>query len=344
MANEPCRYGSHRVLEPRGALPQAARALDSNLALQPNEIAIAVDTLNIDSASFSQIVGEVGRDADAIAGRVMGIVTERGKMQNPVTGSGGMLLGTVVERGPNYDAHPDIQVGARVATLVSLTLTPLVIDRIKAVHIDADQVEVEGRAILPPSAPITAIPSDLDERLALATLDVCGAPAQVARLAAPGMSVAVIGAGKSGVLCMAQARETLGDSGRIVGVDLRDDNLRGAADAGLIDAWGTCNARDPLETMAVVTELLGGEADLVINTANVDDTELSAILCAKDSGVVYFFNMATSFSRCALGAEGVGKDATLIIGNGFAPGHSELALDLIRCHAFVREVFERVLE
>lgn len=343
MATKPCRYGSHRVMEPAGALPQAARVLDATSPLRSNEIGIAVDTLNIDSASFSQIVGEVGRDADAIANCVRRIVSERGKMQNPVTGSGGMLLGTVVERGEDYDAHPDIAVGDRIATLVSLTLTPLVIERIKAVHLDADQLEIDGRAVLPPSAPLTRIPDDLDKRLALATLDVCGAPAQVARLAAPGMKVAVIGAGKSGVLCMAQARETLGETGRIVAVDLRDGNLRGAAEAGLIDEWGTCNARDPLETMSVVTGMLGGEADLVINTANVSETELSAILCAKDSGVVYFFNMATSFSRCALGAEGVGKDATLIIGNGFAPGHSELALGLIRRHAFVREVFEGVV-
>jgi L-erythro-3,5-diaminohexanoate dehydrogenase len=228
--------------------------------------------------------------------------------------------------------------------LVSLTLTPLRIDAVTAVHLDADQVEVDARAILPPSAPLTRIPADMGERLALATLDVCGAPAQVARLASPGMKVAVIGAGKSGVLCMAQARETMGSSGKIVGVDLRADNLVGAKAAGLIDAYGTCNARDPLETMSVVTGLLGGEADLVINTANVSETELSAILCAKDGGVVYFFNMATSFSRSALGAEGVGKDATLIIGNGYAPGHADLALALVREHAFVREVFEGVLK
>ena len=343
MTTQLCRYGSHRVLEPKGALPQAALRLDASTPGQANEIEIAVDTLNIDSASFAQIVGEVGKNSDAVARRVCGIVAERGKMQNPVTGSGGMLLGTVTARGADYDAHPDVAVGDRIATLVSLTLTPLRIDAVRSVHMDADQIEVDGTAVLPPSAPLTKIPSDMDERLALATLDVCGAPAQVARLAAPDMKVAVIGAGKSGVLCMAQARETMGATGRIVGVDLRPGNLVGAEKAGLIDAFGTCNAKDPRETMAVVTELLGGEADLVINTANVAETELSSILCAKDSGVVYFFNMATSFSRSALGAEGVGKDSTLIIGNGYAPGHADLALALVRKHAFVREVFEGVL-
>lgn len=338
-----CKYGSHRVVSPQGSLPQAAQQLSPALPAEANEVHIAVDTLNIDSASFAQIVGEVGDDPRAVAARITGIVTERGKMQNPVTGSGGMLLGTVVTRGPHYDSHPEVKEGDRIATLVSLTLTPLHIERVRAVHMHADQVEIDGHAILPPSAPLTRIPRDMDERLALASLDVCGAPAQVARLAKPGMKIAVIGAGKSGILCMAQARETMGDTGTVVAVDLRDTHLTGAMEAGLIDAFGTCNAKDPLETMEVVTGLLDGEADLVINTANVAETELSAILCAKDSGTVYFFNMATSFARAALGAEGVGKDPTLIIGNGYAPGHADLTLALVRKHEFVRRVFESVL-
>ena len=54
------------------------------------------------------------------------IVATRGKMQNPVTGSGGMLVGTVEEVGPGSPLG--LAVGDRVATLVSLTLTPLVIE------------------------------------------------------------------------------------------------------------------------------------------------------------------------------------------------------------------------
>lgn len=338
-----CRYGSHRVLSPAGALPQAAQRLDASGPARANEVEITVDTLNIDSASFHQIMDEVVRDEAAVAAHVQAIVTARGKMQNPVTGSGGMLLGTISARGAAYDAHPDAVVGARIATLVSLTLTPLKITRVRAVKLDSDQVEIEGLAYLPPSAPLVVVPSDMDERVALACLDVCGAPAQVARLVKPGMKVAVIGAGKSGILCMAQARRSLEGTGRLVGVDLHDPGLVGAHEAGLLDAYDTCNARDPLATMACVTALLDGEADLVINTANVSETELSAILCAKNGGTVYFFNMATDFARAALGAEGAGRDALLIIGNGYAPGHAALTLQLVRENAFVRSTFERAV-
>jgi hypothetical protein len=51
--------------------------------------------------------------------------------------------------------------------------------------------------------------------------------------------------------------------------------------------------------------------------------------------------MATSFSAAALGAEGMAADVTMLIGNGYAPGHAELALDLIRTSPAVRTLFER---
>ena len=59
-----------------------------------------MERLNIDSASFRQISEEAGGDPDRIAAIIRRIVDERGKMHNPVTGSGGMLIGTVREVGP----------------------------------------------------------------------------------------------------------------------------------------------------------------------------------------------------------------------------------------------------
>jgi L-erythro-3,5-diaminohexanoate dehydrogenase len=55
---------------------------------------------------------------------------------------------------------------------------------------------------------------------------------------------------------------------------------------------------------------------------------------------VVFFSMATSFTAAALGAEGVAADVTMLIGNGYVPGHAQLALDLVRAEAGVRAIFE----
>jgi L-erythro-3,5-diaminohexanoate dehydrogenase len=157
------------------------------------------------------------------------------------------------------------------------------------------------------------------------------------------MRVAILGAGKSGTLCMAQARLALGQTGRLVAVDRSVEVLSEALAEGIIDAGDAVDAKDALGAARRITELLGGEADVVINTANVDATEMAAILSVREGGTVYFFNMATSFARAALGAEGVGKDANLMVGNGYAVGHAELALDLVRSSPFVRRKFERAL-
>ena len=83
----------------------------------------------------------------------------------------------------------------------------------------------------------------------------------------------------------------------------------------------------------------GALCDLVVNCASVPNTEMATILSAREGGTVIFFSMATSFTAAALGAEGVGKDVTMVIGNGFVPGHADLTLELLRSEARLRELF-----
>ena len=61
-------------------------------------------------------------------------------------------------------------------------MTPLKIDKIKAIHPEIDRVDIEGQAVLFESALYAKLPEDLPEALALAALDVAGAPAQTAKL------------------------------------------------------------------------------------------------------------------------------------------------------------------
>ena len=143
---KPCPYGTHRVLEPKGAMPQAALRIDSGMSMQANEMLIEVETLNVDSASFTQIREACGGDPANMAEMILDIVNTRGKMQNPVTGSGGMLLGRVKAVGPDFPEQ--LAPGTEIATLVSLSLTPLTIRNIKKIHLDTDQVDIEGEAIL----------------------------------------------------------------------------------------------------------------------------------------------------------------------------------------------------
>lgn len=337
-------YGLHRVVEPEGALPQAARRLDASAPPFRNEIAVEVGRLNIDSASFRQIYEEVGNDEEAFGRRVLEIVEDRGKMENPVTGSGGMLVGTIGAVAPDYDGPTDVVVGDRVATLVSLTLTPLSLSQVRGVDFGSHQLEVDGRAYLWPSAPVTVMPEDIDESVALSIFDVCGAPAQTRRLAEEARSVLVLGAGKSGMISAATAREVMGSRGAVYAIDRDPANLEILADDGIVDDYAVADATAPVEVLREVESMhRGGEVDVVINTCNVSGAEMSAILPCRDGGAILFFNMATSFTRSALGAEGVGKDVRLLMGNGYADGHAAYAVEIVRKYPVVRERIEEIV-
>src|SRR5574344_2136072 len=215
-----CKYGTHRVIEPKGVLPQPANKIDNNMdEIYDNEILIDVQTLNIDSASFTQINDQAKGDKKEIAKIMTEIVAKQGKHRNPVTGSGGMLLGTVEKIGDALKGKIDLKEGDKIATLVSLSLTPLRIDKIKDIRAEIDQVDIDGKAILFESGIYAKIPSDLPENLALSALDVAGAPAQTAKLVKPGDTVVIIGAGgKSGMLCCYEAKKRAGVTGRVIGL------------------------------------------------------------------------------------------------------------------------------
>ncbi len=351
------RYGTHRVLEPKGALPQPALRLDNDFRrIFDGEILLEVGTLNIDAASFAQIEEEAlgggrlspaadGGDRaieDAIAHIVLRTVTERGKQHNPVTGSGGMLVGRVLQVGPGREGQP-LEPGDRVATLASLTLTPLRIDRVTDVRRATAQLDVDGEAVLFASAPFAKLPEDIPERLALAVLDVAGAAPQVARLVRPGHVVVVLGAGgKSGILSVAQARRSGGASAYIVGVESRRQAAEELIELGLCNEVVVGDVHDPIAVRQAVLRSSGDrEADVTFSCVNVNDGELAALLVTRERGVVYFFAMTTRFTQAALGAEGVGKDVDLFIGNGYAVGHSDHTLALLRDMPAVRALFER---
>jgi L-erythro-3,5-diaminohexanoate dehydrogenase len=346
--------GLHRVLDDAVVLPQAARRLDTRRELWPDEVRIRVETLNLDAASFRQLEakhttadGEV--HGDRVRAEVRSIVASRGKMQNPVTGSGGMLIGTVEEVGP--ESRLGLAVGDRVATLVSLSLTPLVIDDgLERWDGRSEQVPADGYAILFGRSIAAKIPDDLPAALSLAVMDVCGAPALTHRVVSQYVSagstngapvVAVIGgAGKSGSLSLAAAARA--GCRRTVAVVPNDAEAVLLRDSGVADDVVVADARDPIALRDAVAST-GGPADVTVVCVDVPGCEGGAILATADKGTVIFFSMATSFSAAALGAEGLAADVTMLVGNGYTPGHAAYALELLRTNDGVRRLFERRL-
>jgi L-erythro-3,5-diaminohexanoate dehydrogenase len=336
--------GLHRVLEPAGVLPQAAWRLDASPELYDDEVRLRVERINLDAASFRQLRESHGDDGEAARREVLQIVATRGKMHNPVTGSGGMLVGVVEEAGP---ASPlGLQVGQRVATLVSLTLTPLVItDSLAGWDGRDEQVPASGHAILFGRSVAAVLPDDLPVPLSLAILDVCGAPALTRRVVRGYQRPRVLvlgGAGKSGSLALAAARSA--GAGTLVGLVPTEAEARRVREAALADEVVVADARDPVAVAAAAeAAFAGAAADVTVVCVDVAGCEGGAILATAAGGTVVFFSMATSFAAAALGAEGLAADVTMLVGNGYAPGHADYALSLVRSHPSLRRLLEQRL-
>ncbi|MDP2172393.1 MAG: L-erythro-3,5-diaminohexanoate dehydrogenase [Candidatus Cloacimonadaceae bacterium] len=342
-----CRYGTHRVIEPQGVLPQPARVLNNDMSeIWDNELLIDVIRLNVDSASFHQIknklIGQGHEDIEnAFAEHAIDLTNRTGKHKNEDTGSGGMLIGKVAAIGDKFEMKDEIKIGDKIASLVSLSLTPLKIDSVKRVLLDKDQVEISGKAILFSSGIYAKLPDDMDENLALSVLDVAGAPAQVERLVRPGDTVVIIGAnGKSGILCNAVARERAGVAGKVIGVVRNESYIPTCLETGCHEVI-IASATDAITIQHEVSKRTNGRmADVVINVVNIEDTELPTIMACKDRGIVYYFSMATSFTKAALGAEGIGADVDMILGNGYAHHHAAVSIDLLRRNPVLMRLFK----
>jgi L-erythro-3,5-diaminohexanoate dehydrogenase len=334
-------YGGHRVLEPVGFLPQAATKIENDPIINSNEILIDVIALNPTSTAFNRIKTECNGDKEKIKEEIASIVESQGKFQDPVTKSGGNLIGIVKEIGDDLKGKINLNIGDKVATLVSLSLTPLKIKEIKDINIDTDQVFIDGDAILFESAIYAKIPEDLPEKLSLAIMDVAGAPAQVAVNAKPNDVVVVIGSGKAGLLCLHEAKKRVKPTGTVICVEYSKEQCEVVKELGLADYVIQGNAQFSLEILHKYQEVMGDRlADLTINTVNVSDTEVSTVLITDNEGLIYFFSMSTNFVKASLGAEGVGKHTKMLVGNGYYPGHADITFQIMRENPKLREYFE----
>ncbi|MFP5502033.1 MAG: hypothetical protein ACLGIN_06055, partial [Candidatus Sericytochromatia bacterium] len=118
--------GLSRVADAQASNAFDAWRLDAAAPMAPDEVALDVDTLNLDATSFRDIWSLSSGDPAAFALELRRIVDERGKMHNPRTSSGGVMSGTLAAVGA--ERVGEAEVGTRVVTLVSNSLVPLRVD------------------------------------------------------------------------------------------------------------------------------------------------------------------------------------------------------------------------
>jgi L-erythro-3,5-diaminohexanoate dehydrogenase len=328
-ALDPARLGVHRSREPRGALPHIARVLDAATPINEHELELDVEMLAIDATSFGDIRRRSGGDPEEMARAITEIVATRGKLQNPRTGSGGVVLGRVRSVGERYHMA-DIVPGELVVPLASLIAVPLALDEVGPVQPADPRVPVRGRAVVTGGTLCGRVPADIDRRVALTVYDVYPAASNVRELAGPGHHVLVLGAGHAGLLAVAAARAAVGPAGAVTVVDVAEDALARAGDVDPRVSRLRADVTEPLAVTGALAAHGGRPADLTVVCTSVEGAEGAALLATAERGTIVFFSTATRFAAAALGADTVGSRARLIIPNGITDDRGAYAFELLR--------------
>jgi L-erythro-3,5-diaminohexanoate dehydrogenase len=332
------RLGVHRSLDPPGALPHIARVLDAASPGNEHEAELEVQTLAVDATSFGEIRRRSAGDPERMAQTIRAIVAERGKLQNPWTGSGGVLLGRVTSVGRRRVAG-DLAAGDTVVPLASLIAIPLTLQAVGPVDPASPHVPVSGRAIVTGSMLCARVPPDLPQAVALTALDVYPAASHVRELAEPGAHVLVLGAGHAGLLAVAAARRTLGSDGSVTAVDVSAEALERAREVDPALRTLRADVTDPLSVARGLEAEDVPRADLTLLCTSVEGAEGTALVATRSRGTVVFFSTATRFAAAALGADAIGSQARLLIPCGLTDDRGEYAFSLLRACAPLRRAF-----
>jgi len=336
-------YGEKRSLEPKGAFPSTAWKLDTRLPIMKNEMLMKVSIINVNAASFKQIRKETYDNPLSIANKIMSIVKMRGKLHNPVTGTGGTLYGSVDEIGPEHPAYGKLKLKTNISTLISTKFTPLVINSIRSINMKTGQLEVDGYAILSEKCMYTTTPKDIAPHIYQAVITEAGQCYESALNCHSGITALVIGAASNiGLLSLFAVKEKLGSGGKLIAVTDTEYNASIIKKLNVADECFVIDMHDSLAAYYQLAELLNGtQINYTVDCENAPEHEALSVLLTREHGTVYFTDPATSVSEAGLDAEGVAKDINLIYYRGYIEGHVAFCESLLLKYPLLMEAFMR---
>ena len=337
-------YGAYRSIEPAHTFPILAWKLDTSLPIRDDEILIKVRLINVNAASFNQIAGGDNADPIEIAKKISSIVALRGKLHNPITGTGGTMMGEVLEVGINHPEYGKVRKGDRICTLMSTSMSPLVLDRITGINMNTRQIEVEGYAILFRDSYFSKVPDGWNPNVYLAIVGEAGSCYESALRCRPDSTVLLIGASeKVGLLSMFAVREKLGNTGKLIAVTRHAEQYEELKSLNVADMIVIADAGKPMEAYETLRKALPKNTviDYTVNCSSTSGNEMLAVLITRDRGMVYFASPAASYSTASLGAEGIGKEIDLMFYRGYINGHVAFCMRLIKNYPQILKWFNR---
>ena len=303
------QLGADRVLDPPGALPQPAERLDPSGPVRPYEFEVAVERLCLDSTSHRSIrERRAGRRRTGWRRGSSRSSTSRGKLHNPDTDSGGILLGTVAAVGERFESPPPLGDADRDARLADPDAAAA-----RRGHAGSIPTRRRSRSREPPTCssarPGRRCPTTCRWRPRSRSTTSAPPPRRRATLAPRErhrLRARRRPRGQAGARRGPRRRRRAGRWSPSTSTRRRSS---GSPSSGLCDVGVTADLRDPLAALdGGARRRASPPADLTVVVVNATGCEPTAILLTAEGGTVLFFSMATSFSAAALAADGIGAE------------------------------------
>lgn len=328
-------YGIKRVLEPQHVLPTSAWRLDNSLNIYPDELRVSIKRIHLEGTGFKQICTEVNDNEKKIKQQIIDIVIRRGKLHNPVTDTGGLVMGVIEEIGSEYHNPQGLKVGDKIICNVSVASVPMYIEDITSLNKAFNQVEATGYAIVHDLIPLVKIPEDLPLDLMMFTFDQSGTLYRLHQLIGDSKKFLVVGNSMlTNLLYGYVIRREAGPDAEIVCLFDKRTSMRmvGKGIDELIEKVFNevhfINILRPMECM----RQLNAESlfDFSINCAEIPGAETINILATKPEGTVLFANLINNLNIALYITESMSKPLCVRCAEGYLKEYDIFDMEIVR--------------
>ena len=307
------RFGIHRVLEPKGAVPVTSWKMDNSKELDPRESRISIERIHVEKSSFMQICNQCGYDESKMIQRFRDIVDKRGKLHNPFTETGGMIYGKIEEMGSVFEQERGYKVGDEFLCLVTITAIPIYIEKIEEIDFNYGQLKVKGYGIIFQDTTAYKEPVTSDIKYTMAALEEAGSFYGISKLVENKNNVAIMAKDMiSAMLYGGVIRRVRGKECNILMI-MDYDNYgtipQEQVEEVLMNYADKVIFTDVRNAIGSYEEIMGEvePMDLVINCEDKAGSETFSIFLCKNKGTVYFTTLSNNYSASILIAESMKK-------------------------------------
>ena len=328
-------YGIKRVLEPKNVLPTSAWKLDNGRNIYPDELRVSIKRIHLEGTGFKQICTESNDDEKKIKKNIIDMVIRRGKLHNPVTDTGGLVMGTVEEIGSGYDNVQGLKEGDLVICNASAASLPMYIEEITSINRAFNQVEAKGYVIVHSMIPVVKAPEDLPLDMLMFAFDQSGTLFRLRSLVGAKKRFLVVGNSMlTNLLYGYVIRKTAPEGSEITCLLDKRTNTRLAGrgiDSLISKVFNEVNFLDILKPIECLKKLNAESFfDLSINCAEIPGAETINILATKPGGTVLFANLINNLNIALYITESISKSLDVRGAEGYLEGYDDFDVEVVR--------------